>query len=135
MVIDLNNRGGGHPTYYLPLGGGEVSYTDNDQDIRIEVAPNVDMRNDEWRDHKAIFRLADLAEKAGGFMWSNDDIHIDKEILAGRDVIHLLAELNRRALERAQPGKEGTDAAYRQGFEAARRQMEDQLRSLHYEKE
>lgn len=125
-LIDTENRGRfGHPTWIIPLGGGTV----REGGVTVEVRPAVEMATDRWRDYAAIEKLADKVEHGGGFMWHGDEIHVENEILVGRDALRLLTALWKRAAER-EGDKDVAAAAYKQGFAAAKRQLVDAANAL-----
>jgi hypothetical protein len=134
MRIDLfdpkqHGRGRGHPSVVVPFNGGSFEV----DGIQIEMRPNVEWDRDsyDWRGYERINELADQVHRDGGFGWSGDEIHIGDEILVGRDVVKLLAELNRRYGARVDAaGKPDLDAAYQQGFDAALRQVEKAIAGL-----
>lgn len=125
-LIDTENRGRfGHPSWVIPLGGGTV----REGGVTVEVRPAVDMATDRWRDYDAIEKLADKVERGGGFMWHGDEIHVDNEICVGRDALRLLTTLWKRAGER-EGDKNIAEAAYKQGFDAAKRELVDAVRAI-----
>lgn len=122
------NRGTRSPrtrSWVVPLGGGRIE----DEDVTIEVSPNVEMPEDRWRDYEAIEALADTVESNGGFMWQGDDVAVGDEILVGRDAMRLLTVLWKRAGEREGDG-DSLDRARKQGEEAARRAVRAELKAV-----
>lgn len=102
-LVRVPHHGQGHPSWEIPLGGGEVKIPadelphEKDGYIVIEVRPQVEMPTGHWRDYDDLERLCIMADKQGGYMCVGDAIEIGDEILVGRDVVNFLTHALRRA--------------------------------------
>jgi hypothetical protein len=144
-LIDTTDRERfGHPSWVVPMGGGRVE----DGGIVVEVRPNVEMATERWRGYEEIEALADMVEANGGFMWQGDEITVGDEFVVGRDALRLLTTITvgdefvvgrdalrllttmwKRAEERG-ADRDAVTAARRQGEQAARRQVREELKTV-----
>lgn len=125
MIDTANRKRFGHPSWVVPFGGGRVE----DAGVVVEVRPNVDMPTGQWRGYEEIEALADQVEADGGFMWQGDEIGVGDEIIVGKDALKLLSTMWERAEARNVDG-EALAVARKQGEEAARRQVREELKAV-----